>query len=220
MTQFYNATASANEVKQEFPDPELSDGLKTYLDAFGGTGLIPLNNGALRDGCIIQYTIGPARGNDPKTWEQDGVQFDEARQFQDWWYQDKGAGLNLFLSHDFRRNPDNTLQEEVNYDDRGNSDESDVVTPTGHFYSYDAPGITQGAAGLVHEQYIINLRDFLRVEIDGGRPTGELDGSRCSDYIPWYSVADAYEDGAGNILPRDIGNQSNVAMGWSGAGPY
>jgi hypothetical protein len=57
-------------------------------------------------------------------------------------------------------------------------------------FSYDAPGLMGKNvvnAEEVKAWWSTNFKEFIRIDIDNGRPTGEIvDGSRASSFVDWH----------------------------------
>lgn len=199
-------TMTAQQVLNEFPDVDSS--LALYVQDYGGSGIkAPDNVIGVRNDILLQFTVYPSRNvATDGTWEDDQVFFDAARQLEHKFY--RGTPLQLFHVDSFP-----TTSELPDDDGQGSFDESDAVTETGHFYSYDVPGFTNNVADSTEKELIWNMREFLRVDIDGARPTGNnVEGSRCSDYYPWYAMIDVVNDN-GSWARSSKENTNKIGIG-------
>ncbi|HEX5446238.1 MAG TPA: hypothetical protein VFW87_20595 [Pirellulales bacterium] len=123
-----------------------------------------------------------------------------------WSQQGAGAQFDVILNE-----PWPSKEEEPNGDGIY-KDESANVTAASHFYSADVPGTASPNAGAQTEiVFRSNFREFLRVSFDGPRPNGNsVQGSRCSDYQPWYIREDYVPDGNGQWQPNPNNKPDNV----------
>jgi len=189
-------------------DPNTDPG--PLVTKYKGTGIIPIVNDAydgtvgVTNGIVVVFSIQPAIPFDSQeTWEGDGVMFDAARKLQsgDWVqfnpgdpYQPIGNGVTW-----------PTFSEASNDDPPPNpggpDDESPYVEEfsdgSNLFFSQDSPGYPANfpPVGTMPNERIGQWEawEFLRVSFNGNRPEGGTpdapvtQGSRVSDYLPWYS---------------------------------
>ena len=195
------ARQSADQIKQSFRD--IDTNLYNDLVDKGGTGLIPTNatpgKYGTKNGIVLQFTVYPLRGNDPHTWEQDFIHFDITRRLKERMYnQTVPNGAWTQSSETPASALEFPMMVEDSNDDLFDTDESPAVTPDGHIYVVDFPGIRNYQNQLNYNAVVIeqNFQEFVRAEIDfAQRASGNgWIGSRASDYVPWSSAVSTIAD--------------------------
>ena len=174
-------------------DIDNDDMIETFVTGGGQLGaahVSPWTNNAME----MEFTVGPPGiGNEP------GVVFDISRQRESYaWRQDLGTWYphNTGSSD----NPGPFIgkwpvgEEAVNDDGPNNNQQDEDNTPTAnHIYSRDMPGDTTDQAGYQRLVVRFNMREFVRVKVNGDQFTnvnGPAEGSRASGKEEWYSRMD------------------------------
>ena len=102
-------------------------------------------------------------------------------------------------------------------DDKNDLDESLGIVDDRYFYDADGPGsINDRAIGGAHEQFVskANFLDFLRVDFDRARPTGnKLSGSRMSDFYDWSTVVHVTANRRNGIYERADSPDNTIGLG-------
>jgi hypothetical protein len=192
-TNFRNSGA---QLSQDLDDPTVHQ----IFQSFGGRlGLIPIFNDRVHNGMEMEFTIRPP-GIRPLV-DKGRVIFDITRQKQSRGWTD---GVQDY-SVDFPNG------DEIPNDDSSQNDEDNYPT-NDHIYSVDFPGfiMTPEANERVHR---INAYEFVRVRFDGQQfqnQNGVVEGSRCSNKVPWRSRSRARRDPkSGNIQRVNVRPDDN-----------
>lgn len=204
--------AEKTDVKHDQGDAlwgDFTDPPQTLFNALlGGFGLIPIPSpdGGVRNGIGIQFIVRP-----PGIDNQDGVRFDITRQIEGKaWTQTGGANPVEVLSRDFPAN------DERPNDDAHNADESTQPNVNNRMYVLDGPGISPMGAVADLEVWRFNFREFIRVRLDGTKPSGNVvSGSRGSVKFDWHVRHRWNRGGTGNYIRSDAGetNNNDIAPG-------
>jgi len=160
---------------------------KDSIDFFGGFGLRPIDAiPGVKNVIAFRYVVTP-----PGIQTIPRVAFDVTRQVEGKAWVDGVEDLNMrrtFPTHD----------EEAN-DDRNNSEESNTPAfATRALFGFDAPGFTTNASnGLTSLVLRLNFREFVRISLNGVKPTGNVVyGSRGSLKYRWH-VRHRWRDNGG-----------------------
>ena len=179
--------------------PDMPANVRAYIDQSGGFGLRRYQDGGrwwYRDVIGIEFTVYPSGIGD-----EEGVYFDITRQIH---YLD--TQVPRAAGGPQQENWPNQVEEPN--DDTHNGDESDKPV-NNHMYSIDAVGFTEDGWGVIWWSHSKNnFMEFMRVRVDGIKPTGEaVLGSRCSPYYPWHAALWLSRDRAnpGNVIRRFVG---------------
>jgi hypothetical protein len=192
-TNFRNSGA---QLSQDLDDPTVHQ----IFQSFGGRlGLIPIFNDRVHNGMEMEFTIRPP-GIRPLV-DKGRVNFDITRQKQSRGWTDGVQDLDIdFPNGDEIPNDDSSQDDEDNY-------------PTNdHIYSVDFPGFNMPPE--VNERvHRMNAYEFVRVRFDGQQfqnQNGVVEGSRCSNKVPWRSRSRARRDPkSGNIQRVNVRPDDN-----------
>ena len=109
-----------------------------------------------------------------------------------------------------------SITEEPN--DDSDNDTEDNTAENSHIFSVDSPGVTDIPKPGDQFLHWMNFREFVRIRFDGANFENKnelVEGSRCSDVIPWRSVL-ASSDVARINNPASV---SNVVFSGQGVAP-
>ncbi len=183
-------------------DIDNDDMIDTFVTGGGQLGaahVSPWTNNAME----MEFTVGPPGiGNEP------GVVFDVSRQRESYaWRQELGT----WYPYSTEPGPFNgewpAGDEGVNDDGPNNGQQDEDNTPTAnHIYSRDMPGVTTDEAAYQRLVVRFNMREFVRVRLDGtaiANVNGPAEGSRASGKVEWYSRMDVIKNPATGLWVRN-----------------
>ena len=192
-TNFRNSGA---QLSQDLDNPIVHE---TFWDYGRRLGLIPIFDNRVHNGMEMEFTIHPSGIR--SLVDRGRVIFDITRQKESKGWTDGVQDL----SEDF---PDG---DEIPNDDSVQNDEDNHPT-NDHIYSVDFPGffLPPEANERVHR---MNAYEFVRVRFDGQQfqnQNGVVEGSRCSNKVPWRSRIRARRDPkSGNIQRVNVRPDDN-----------
>ena len=181
----------------------------------GSAHVSPRTNNAME----MQFTVGP-----PGIGKEPGIKFDITRQKESLgWTQDFLANGNLRWDDlEFGDQiPSNfPAGDEVPNDDGpftvpGQQDE-DNTPNNDQIYSRDMPGMLSDQAQNYRRVIRYNMKEFVRVKLDSGgfdNLNYKIEGSRCSDKVPWYSRMDLIRDNATGKWTRNGTMENEIKEG-------
>ena len=170
----------------EVGNPEM---IRTFLRAGGLLGAYHVSPWAV-NGMEMRFTVQPQGiGLEP------GIKFDITRQKESIGWTEEAAPTGYrwddLVFGDVVPSTFPAGDEIPNDDGWNNNQQDEDNTPNNNYiFSRDTPGVASDTAN--YEQLIMrfNMEEFVRLKLDGSafaNQNGQIEGSRCSNKVPWYS---------------------------------